>query len=129
MVSLLRPILATIRDLDPSCYGKVTVTPARGLGIKSILNSSEPFDIHEYDEIRTTADCSVASLYFVDHSIVRISANTTLNLQSASSIPTNQQIIDTKLSRAELWGRVFKPISDNTFFNVSTDESSVGVRG
>lgn len=125
----LRPILGTIRDLDPSCYGKVTVTPARGLGIKSILNSSEPFDIHEYDEIRTTADCSVASLYFVDHSIVRISANTTLNLQSASSIPTNQQIIDTKLSRAELWGRVFKPISDNTFFNVSTEESSIGVRG
>ena len=33
------------------------------------------------------------------------------------------------LSEGELWARVFKPITDDSYFNVSTDESSVGVRG
>lgn len=33
------------------------------------------------------------------------------------------------LTEGELWARVFKPITDDSYFNVSTDESSVGVRG
>ena len=124
--TILRPILATIRDLDSSCYGQVTVTNASGSTYSP--NNSDPVDIYESDTITTTPLCAMASLYFIDHSIVRLAPSTVLALRSAWTAGGSGST-DVTLSEGELWARVFKPITDDSYFNVSTDESSVGVRG
>lgn len=124
--TILRPILATIRDLDASCYGQVTVQNASGTTYSP--SNSDPVDIYEGDTITTTPLCAMASLYFIDHSIVRLAPSTVLALRSAWTAGGSGST-DVTLSGGELWARVFKPITDDSYFNVSTEESSVGVRG
>lgn len=89
-----RPILATLRDLDSSCFG-TTITNTgtytdesgnqkaqRTPQILSIKNS-DPIDLYEDDAIQTTAGCSLASLYMPDNSIIRLNASTKITLRYA----------------------------------------------
>lgn len=89
-----RPILATIRDLDSSCFGTTitnTGTFIDGSGNKQDqrapqtlpINNSDPIDLYEDDTIETTAGCSLASLYMPDNSIIRLSASTKITLRYA----------------------------------------------
>lgn len=86
-----RPILATLRDLDSSCYGgKIKISnPGYSSGGTTIPprtinpSSSDPIDLYEDDKIETTDKCLLASLYMPDNSIIRLSANTTITLRYA----------------------------------------------
>ena len=90
-----RPILATIRDLDSSCSGAVSITNTGtyideyGLSKDQrapqtyTVSNSDPIDLYEDDTIETTDKCSLASLYMPDNSIIRLSASTKITLRYA----------------------------------------------
>ena len=59
----------------------MTVTNASGSTYSP--SNSDPVDIYEGDTITTTPLCAMASLYFIDHSIVRLAPSTVLALRSA----------------------------------------------
>jgi hypothetical protein len=90
-----RPILATIRDLDSSCAGAVSITntgtyidgsgnpQAQRTPQTYTVSNSDPIDLYEDDTIETTTGCSLASLYMPDNSIIRLSASTKITLRYA----------------------------------------------
>lgn len=122
----ITPILATIRDLDSSCTGQVTRTPTR-TNAASPVSITDATDIEEGDTIRT-GSCPLTSLYFVDHSVLRLAAGTTLTLSTAGTT-AGSGTTDVTLTTGELWARVLKPRIDGSYFEIGTADGAVGVRG
>jgi hypothetical protein len=75
------------------------------------------------DEI-TTGSNSRAEIIFADSSVVRLAANSVLTLKAATD--TNTEL---ELQAGEIWARILKPLTDESFFSITTSDLSAGVRG
>ncbi len=73
-------------------------------------------------ETVTTGSNGSAEIVFADSSVVRLAANTVITLSFAEGDGV-------QLDSGDVWARVLKPLSDDSFFSIKTSDLSAGVRG
>jgi hypothetical protein len=75
-------------------------------------------------ETVSTGDGSSAEIIFADSSVVRLAANSKLTVSKSDAGST-----ELDLDSGEIWARVLKPLTEDSFFSIKTSDLSAGVRG
>jgi hypothetical protein len=93
-----------------------------------IIEGREDFPLSVGDEI-LTRDASSATVHFLDDSIGRLSANSSLEIKVLYDDPENPLVTQVQLLLKEgrLWGRVVNLIDERAFFSVETGEVTAKV--
>ncbi|MBP9779624.1 FecR domain-containing protein [Candidatus Gracilibacteria bacterium] len=100
-------------------FGTVTSKNSNGS-----TNSPIAGDLIEPGDTITTGDTSGITITFKDYTIVRLGSKSSLSIKSIEQNNESFHLVD-----GELWGRILRPFTEKSFFQIETTDVSAGVRG